>query len=324
MTVRIPTYVNAVELSQYIMERRQGDRITYSATTDPTIYEINERLMTSEGAVAKLINTQWRPDENTEEVTWRKYGHPYYATTYARRYMFNKMLTPPAISLLYHPLISVEKLEVIVGTAFVDLVADANYTEAWGGAYYIDYRNGIIEFRGFKPKFRTPIKIEYTHGRQEDIDGYVIASGTVKTNATIETLFTSDANPDQGVNGLYNGKLIKFTSGALITDTYRITSSTYSDLTPDKISTFTLSGSELVTDGLLQDDTYDVYAIPHDVQEMIKIYTYLGILVADPTYQHNFTNPYDEPNPQYTQFEWLASRFMNLQEQRKNTIQLLN
>ena len=323
MTVRIPTYVNTVELAQYIMDRRQGVRITYSATTDPTIYEMNERLMTSEGAIAKLINTQWRPDENTEEVTWRKYGHPFY-TAYAYRNIFNRAETPPAISLLYHPVISVEKLEVIVGNTFIDLVDDVTYTEGWDGSYYIDYRNGIIEFRKFKPKFRTPIKIQYTHGRQEDIDGYVIASGTVKTDATIETSFTSDATPDQGVNGVYNGKLIKFTSGTLVDDTFRITASSYSDTGTDKISTFTLDGSSLVTDTLLQDDTYNIYAIPHDVQEMIKIYTYLGILIADPTYQHNFTNPYDEPNPQYQQFEWLAARFMNLQEQRKNTIQLLN
>jgi hypothetical protein len=50
----------------------------------------------------------------------------------------------------------------------------------------------------------------------------------------------------------------------------------------------------------------------------------LGLLFVDPTYQHNFTNPFEDPNPLFTQWEWLTGRFALLVEQRKNTMQLLN
>lgn len=320
-SLRIPTYVNATEFAEYIMERREGDRTYYSASTDPTVFEINNRLLASEGAVSKMMNAQWRPDTNQEEVTWGKYGYPYYSYYSAYGNIFNRVLNPPTVSLLYHPIISIDLLEVIMGdNTFTDLIASADYTEGWDGSYYIDYRNGVIEFRNFKPKYRTPIKIQYTHGRTEDNDGYVISEGSADSDATIETQFTAVALPEQGFDGKYNGKLIKFTSGALISDTYRINSSSYSE----NVTTFTLVGSELVTDGLLENDTYEVYSIPHDVQEMIKIYTYLGILLADPTYQHNFTNPFEEPNPQYMQIEHLTARYFILLDQRKNTIQLLN
>ena len=121
--------------------------------------------------------------------------------------------------------------------------------------------------------------------------------------------------------GQYNGKLIKFTSGTAIDEVYRVKTSTASS---GKTTLNVLSGYTMVTDGVQVGDSFQIYGMPSDIKEMIKIYTYLGILIVDPTYQHNFTNPYEDPNPLFNQFEWLAGRFAMLLDQRRATMQLLN
>lgn len=321
-TIRIPTYVNAVELASFIMEKRKGVRFNYTADSNPSLREINDRLLASEYAIAKELNTQWRPDKYTYETLWRQYDHTlFYGRGYYNRY--NKQIPPSTVSLLHHPIISIDKLECIVNNTVLDIIADPNYTEGWSGgnAYYIDYRNGIINFLSYRPRFMTPMKIEYTHGRREHQDGYSIYSGTVTSDIGHPPTEESISSEYVSVIGQFNGKLLKITSGVATDFVYRIyTSGSFSDFT----TISTLPGYTLLSDGVVVGDTYEIYSIPHDIQEMIKIYTYLGILVADPTYQHSFTNPFEEPNPLFPQFEWLSLRYQKLSNQRQSTMQLLN
>lgn len=316
-SVTFPTIVNAVELASFIMEKRQGSRVEYSSETDPTLNEINERLLASEGAVSKMMNSFWKPRPETYETMWTQYGRPFVTSQYAYNNKYNRKLNPSTINLLHNPILSVDKLECIVNNVVIDLVASADFEEGWQKQYYIDYRNGSIEFRRWRPQWRTPILIEYTIGRLESTDGTSIKVGTTEADPTETTLIFAE-NTKQGK---YSGKLLKFTSGVLDGEVYRIVLSS----TSGSLTTLTvLTGYTMVTDGLLADDTFEIYAMPDDIKEMIKIYTYLGILQVDPTYQHNFTNPFEDPNPLFTQWEWLAGRFALLVDQRKNTMQLLN
>jgi len=316
-SVTFPTIVNAVELASFIMEKRRGSRTEYSPDTDPTLDEINERLLASEGACSKFMNSYWKPRPETYETIWTQYGRPFASSRYFRRNIYNIQINPSTINLLHKPILSVDKLECIYNGVLHDIVADANFEEGWDKQYYVDYRNGSIEFRSWRPTWRTPVKIEYTIGRLESTDGISVKTGTTGADPT-ETTLTFTENTKQGQ---FNGKLLKFTSGVLEDETYRIVSSSVSGTT----TTLTvLNGYTMVADGLLADDTFDIYGMPDDIKEMIKIYTYLGLLIVDPTYQHNFTNPFEDPNPLFSQWEWLAGRFALFVEPRRNTMQLLN
>ena len=316
-SVTFPTIVNAVELASFIMEKRRGSRIVYTPDTDPTVDEINERLLASEGAVSKMMNSFWKPRPETFETMWTQYGRPFVNSPYSRANTYAIQVNPSTINLLHKPILSIDKLECIYNGDLHDLIADADFEEGWDKQYYVDYRNGSIEFRSWRPRWRTPVVIEYTVGRLESTDGTSIKIGTTVTIPT-ETTLTVAGNTKQEQ---FNGKLFKFTSGVLEDEVYRIVSSSVSTST----TTLTvLDGYTMVTDGLLAGDTFEIYGMPDDIKEMIKIYTYLGLLFVDPTYQHNFTNPFEDPNPLYTQWEWLAGRFALLVDQRKNTMQLLN
>jgi len=316
--VRIPTFVNAVDLSNFIMEKRKGDRVQYTTTTSPTLDEINSRLLSAEASVVKLMNTQWRPDLFTKESSWVKYGRPNY-TRWAHRNIYNRKQYPTTITTLKSPIISLDKLEIVYAGQVVDIVASADWTEGWFEDYYVDYRNGIIEFRRKFPNYRTPVNIEYTQGRIETDDGYAVRDGVVlNLPAPTETSISATMTT---IIGQYNGKLLKITSGPAADSIYRVHTSTHLD----GLTTFNvLDGYTMVADGIVSTDTFEVYVIPHDIQEMVLIYTYLGLLIVDPTYQHNLENPFDEPNPLFRQWEWLAGRFNVLLEQRRSTIQLVN
>lgn len=317
-SVTFPTIVNAVELASFIMERRRGTRINYSADSDPTLAEINERLLAAEGAVSKMLNTSWKPDPETFETIWTQYGSPFLTSLYVYNNKFNIKVNPPTIALLHKPIISIDKLECIYNGVLTDLVASADFEEGWDKDYFVDYRNGVIEFRNWRPSWRTPIRVEYTKGRLESTDGTPVSSSTVDSTGLSETTLSFAVNSTQGQ---YNGKLIKFTSGTAIDEVYRVKTSTASS---GKTTLNVLSGYTMVTDGVQVGDSFQIYGMPSDIKEMIKIYTYLGILIVDPTYQHNFTNPYEDPNPLFNQFEWLAGRFAMLLDQRRATMQLLN
>jgi hypothetical protein len=303
------------------MEKRQGMRVEYSNTTVPSLDEVNDRLLSAEGVVAKMLNTQWREDRDTYENIWVRYsGNP--SSSPMIKNIYNTEPTPNSITLLYHPIISIEKLEIIINGVFVDLITE--YEEGWDKDYYIDYRNGAVTFRTIVPEFMTPIRIQYTHGRLESNDGYVMVQGVVLDDVgppdftLTETAFYATI---PSVNGQYNGKLIKITSGDAVDNLYRVITSTYESGATK--FTFT-SDTALITDGLEEDATFNIYCVPKDIQELIKIYAYLGILINDPTYQHNLENPFDEPHPLYEQFAWLKGRFNEIIVQRTTTIQLIN
>lgn len=316
-TIKIPTITNATDFSSYIMDKRRGARIDYDESSFPnTRSEINNRLLAAESSVGRLMNTSWRPVVGKEELTWRSYRSGY-TFSRSRRSIFNLKKYNMPLVLLYSPIISVTKLTIIYNNEELDLVASSDYEEGWSNAYYVDYINGIIDFRSIRPGYNTPVKVEYTYGRVETDYGEVIAENDI-TSLT-ETTITTTANTLIR-QGQYDGKLLKITSGTQENATYRIKSSSMVGAT---LTLTLLDGYTLISDGVLDTDTYEIYGVPYDIQEMIWIYTYLGILIADPTYQHNFTNPFEEPSPQYGQFEWLAGRFNTLLDQRKNTLQLL-
>lgn len=318
-TIRIPTITNATEFSSYIMEKRRGLRIDYDEQSFPNSRsEINDRLLVAEASVTKLMNTAWRVTVGRQQLTWTKYRGGSRFSRSIRSYLFNTPVYNMPLTLLFNPVISVTKLEIIISNAAVDLIASADYTEGWANSYYIDYHNGIITFRSIKPSYNTPVYVEYTYGRTEDNDGVVIAENDI-TNIT-ETTITTTANTLIR-QGQYDGKLLKITSGVNSGATYRIHTS---ELNGATLTLNLLSGYTLVSDGVLNTDTYEIYSVPYDIKEMIWLHAFLGILVADPTYQYNFTNPFEEPAPQYAQFEWLAGRFNSLLAQRKQALQLLN
>ncbi len=323
----IPTIANAIEFARFLMEKRIGSRTDYSSSTDPTKEEINERLRMSEDVISRLTQKSFRPTKQFIETIWSTYGGSTFGSMYMRRNVYNRLPYPSTVTLLHNPIISVDKMELVYNNEIVDIIDHADFEEGWDKEYYIDYRNGIIEFRRFRVPFRSPVRIEYTAGLLETIDGEPLYSGTVDTVES-ETRFSTTVDITEG---LYNGKLLKITSGDLTGETYRIESVDTLEEEPvgeedpvEYTSIKVLDGYTIETDGLADGDTFDIYGMPNDIKMMVLIYTYLGLLKVDPTYQHNFTNPFEEATPQYQQYEFLLNELYSMVELRKSSIRLVN
>ncbi len=312
----IPTYGNAVEFSSYIMDRRGGIRAVYSESTDPTLKEINDRLLSSESAIDRRLRNSWKSSNVATETVWYPYyTHPYFQYSY--RNLLNKKQMPSTVNFQHAPVISVTSITCIIDGAEVDIVASATYTEGWYNSYYIDYQNGILYFKTFKPQYRSPVKIVYRYGNAEDDIGEVIEDIldiTSVAETSIQVTLTS-------TDGQYNGKLIEVLDGTAVGNTYRIITSTHSGGT----TTLNLAtGTTAVTDGLADTDTIRIYGVPADIKEMVFLHCFLGMLNLDPTYQHNLTYAPEEPSMNLDRIQWMFERFEELVSYRETRFTLIN
>lgn len=315
-SLRVPVIANAVELADYIKEARGGDRIYYDSSTSPTLKDINYRLMAAEDYVEDETKENWHSNKITEETRWNRYRQS--ASYRNRSNIYNKLRMPNKMSLMHGPVISVDKLELIISGDWLDIVADSGYTEGYDNDYFIDYRNSIIEWKNTIPGHLTPVRTTYTYGKKEDEYNPkgVIATGTIASMVS-EISFTVT---ETELSGQFNGKLLKMTSGTAVGNTYRIYTNTFATGTNTYV---VMAGNTIQTDGVLATDTYDIFAVPHNTRELVCIYTYMGMLIGDPTYQHNLTNPFEEANPMFTQIEMLRDRFFQLLRPNDSNIKLI-
>jgi len=315
---RIPTIANAVDFAEVTTDKRDGIRVVYSDSTDPTLDEINKKLIRSEEAVSRMMQTSFKALRRTNETMWFQYAKTnslYYYRSGVSRWF--KSPTPRSVNLSKNPIISITKLTVIISDAEVDMVASSDYTEGWAQDYFVDYQNGIIYFQNLVPTYNTPVKVSYIYGTLETSEGNILDDLTVATNATETTLTVSVTTTD----GEYNGKLIEFDSGAADESTYRIELSTCTG----GVTTITvLSGYTMTTDGVLTGDSFLIHGTPPDLVEIVCLHAFLGILGVDPTYLFTLTNPPEEFAPQYPMQEHLINRLMTLIEQRASNYTLMN
>jgi len=315
---RIPTIANAVDFAEVTTDKRDGERAIYSDTTDPTLAEINKKLLRSEEAVTRMMQTSFKALKRANETSWFQYvqtNSNYYYRSGVSRWM--KASTPKSVNLQYHPVISVTSITLIINDAEVDIVDSSDYSEGWADEYWIDYENGILYFKNLTPTYNTPVKTDYIYGNVETSEGVVLQDSTVASNAT-ETTLTIAATT---VNGELNGKLIEFKSGLAVDNTYRVLSSTHDTGT----TTITvLSGYTMTTDGVLTGDTFLVYGVPPDIVEIVCIHAFLGIIGVDPTYLFTLTNPPEDFAPQYPMVDHLVNRLMTLLSGRESNYTLLN
>jgi len=293
-------------------------RAVYSTDTDPTLKEINKKLIMAETVISREIKTSFKPQVKREETMWYQYARSdnwYIKRGTSRRF---KADTPSSVNLEQHPIISITSLTCIVNDAELDLVASSDYTEGWNDSYYIDYQNGIIFFMNFVPRYNTPVKVTYTYGYLETKEGDVIHDATIASVPSETTLTFAESEDSTGV---YDGKLIELSSGVGTGDVYRIVSSTWAA----NVTTITvLDGYTLQTDGVLATDTLSIYSIPADITEMTCLHAHLMILGVDPTYLYTLTNPPEEFAPQYNMIDNLINRLAMLIKNRSAEYTLLN
>jgi len=319
----IPTYANANDFAAWIMDKRVGLRAVYDETTDPKLSEINKRLLASEQAIEKEVRTSWKTRTATEESVWYEYNTPSYF--YASKYnLLNRKEMPTTVTLVHHPIVAITSLKCMIDGTDTELIGNASYEEGWDHEYYIDYQNGFIFFRSFKPKFRTNIKIVYTYGYLENSgDGVTIDDTLTITGHTTVTSGDTITLSLQSTTNDYNGKLIEVTSGTADGRTYRILSSSYNSTST--ITTLTLlAGYTSSSDGVSTSDTIKLMGVPADIQELVCIHCFLGIKSVDPTYAYNLAYPPEEPMIGSGLLDQLLNRYKQLIEYRKSNMSLLN
>jgi hypothetical protein len=418
--VSTPTYSNAVELSSFIQDKRKGKQMTYNDNTNPTLREVNERLMASENIISRVINTSYNTEKTTEEISWNRILPKRSQFQRGYRSTYNEPKYEYQVSLLYHPITEVKSITIYRSRVACDLVAD--YEEGWGKDYYIDYINGIIFFYNAKPDTMSPMSVEYTYGNREDIYGRLLDQAYLVSIESNNSLKLRLNNP---IDGLFNGKLIKIgdstyrvyeshyvsgytqlnlsSSNHLLTDELtvfaygyqglgiEVESSTATGLSDATKYYFKINGTEYdITTGISNDydhlitlinakissigscslidgdlvftssvyeteillsygttgtdlftsltafvefdtavvqeegDEVSIYGVPSDISEAVLIYTYLGMLAVDPTYQYNLVNPFEESHPLWEQYNNLYRRYLDIISQRVNTFQLVN
>jgi len=310
-----------VDFAAWIMDKRYASRVTYDETTDPKLSELNKKLIASEQFVDRQVRDTWKTRTVTEETVWYPYSNTsyYFASKYN---LLNRKHMPPSINLVHSPILSITSLKCIIDGTETELIGNASYEEGWDEAYYVDYVNGIIEFKSFVPTFKTPVKVTYTHGNLESVDGITLNEATI-TGHTAATTGDTITMSLQSTTGEFNGKLIEITSGDADGRTYRVLTSSYNSTST--ITTLTLlSGYTSSTDGVSTSDSLKILAVPPDIQEAICIDCFLGMKTVDPTYNYNLAYPPDEPTLNTPQIENLKDRLSDIISYRRQNISLVN
>lgn len=154
------TYTTAAKVSSLmrLIDPTDQSRLTFDTDTDPTLAEVEAAINRAEDRIDKETNHAWRAVTVTDEYydLLCDFGR-FYKRQYAIHLKHRKI----------NELVSgTDKIEIWDGSAWVDLVLDANgYTEGRGGDYWVDYNQGIIYLVNKRPwVLENGIRVSYRYG----------------------------------------------------------------------------------------------------------------------------------------------------------------
>lgn len=157
MAVTYTTAAKVSSLLRLIVPTTQA-RLTFSASTDPTLLEVEALINSAEDQIDEHTHHAWRVKTVTDE---------YHDLEALYTGMYRAELPVKLNHRSIRTLVSgTDKIEIWNGSLWVDLVLAANgYTEGRGSDYWVDYTHGIIYFCEEKPQWAEHgVRVTYRYG----------------------------------------------------------------------------------------------------------------------------------------------------------------
>lgn len=192
----VSRYTTPVKVATFMGLRDGITRLTFSGSTLPTVTEVNSIIDQAQDFIDQYTGHAWRSVTVTEEVY--DYVHPrdigYYARTRDNRCICLNHRSIRTIS-------SSDKIEVWTGSAWKDYVAD--YTEARGSDYWLDYDKGVIFFGDHYPhRESSSVRVTFRYGESSvpaDIERAATLYVAMQLAASMDNLVVAgtefDINP---------------------------------------------------------------------------------------------------------------------------------
>lgn len=132
-----------------------GARLVFSASTDPTVAEVNNWILEAEDVIDRDTGHAWRASTITDEyhdVNGNGFGFAQNEIPIRLRHRSIRSLVS-----------GTDKIEVWDGSSWLEYVATK--TEGRGNDFWVDYTNGIIYFVGAIPYYSDKgVRVTYRYG----------------------------------------------------------------------------------------------------------------------------------------------------------------
>lgn len=157
MAVTYTTAAKVASLLRLIVQTTQA-RLTFGASTDPTLTEVETLIYQSEDDIDRETNHAWRAKSITNE-----YHNVKGLYTGAYRRDLPVKLQHRSVRAMTS---GTDKIEIWDGSNWKDLVLTANgYTEGRANDFWVDYTNGIIYFVNTTPYYAEKgVRATYRYG----------------------------------------------------------------------------------------------------------------------------------------------------------------
>ena len=155
-----PTYCTAANVASLLRlvdtSQDENPRLTFSASTDPALAEVEDWIEDAEDEIDNICRHSWREIQVTDEyhnITVGQWRFGYEIQISARRYPLRTFVS------------GTDKIEVWRGDVWEDLISNDSYTEGRNNDYFIAYETGIIFVRTIRPALQNHgIRMTYKHG----------------------------------------------------------------------------------------------------------------------------------------------------------------
>ncbi len=206
-----PVYCSAVDVAKYLgWTKEDGDtqpptvtRFEFTASTLPTLAEVNEMILSAEDFIDEFTEHAWRERRIVNE--FQNYQFGFYAGYHERvRESQHVSLSHRIIRALVS---GTDKIEIWDGSTYTDLVATG--TEGRAQDYDLDAERGIIFFKSQRPtRVVRSVRVTYGYGEQsvaEDINTAAALIVARKIMMAHDHLKNIPDGPDAG--SIYRTKL---------------------------------------------------------------------------------------------------------------------
>lgn len=153
-------YCDATDVARIMRITRDGSRLTFSGSTDPTLAEVNKFIEEASDRIDKITRHAWRTVTVTDEYYEyhpQKYGWGRWRGYDSERCIHLNHRTIHSFTEGTH------KLELWNGSEWEDLIA--GYTEGRDNDYWLDYDRGILYFISKVPsRVKNALKATYAFG----------------------------------------------------------------------------------------------------------------------------------------------------------------
>ncbi len=131
-------------------------RLTFDATTDPLLAEVEDWINDAEDIIDRTCRHAWREVQVTNEYHNLPLG----------QWRFGVEIRVPTTRRPLRTFVSgTDKIEIWNGGEWVELISDASYTEGRQNDYFIAYESGEIFVRTLRPVLQErSIRLSYKHG----------------------------------------------------------------------------------------------------------------------------------------------------------------